>query len=114
MIKIKISPILVKLIKKTFKQKAKSVFGCMDTLKKNPSKGDLIAQIDGIQLREIRYDSLFRFYYFSNLELIKILDKDELSMILIKFEAMSKKDKDQQKVINTLKKDLKKYGFEYF
>lgn len=114
MIKIKVSPILVKQIKKVFKNKSKQVFNSIYSLKKNPDKGDLIAQIGEVQLREIRYDSVFRFYYFSNKSALKILGKDELSLILIKFQAMSKKGKEQQEIINKLKKDLKKFGFDYF
>ena len=114
MIQVKVSPILVKNVKKVFKQKSKQIFELMHSLKQNSQKGDLVAQIGGIQLREIRYNSVFRFYYFSNEQLVKILNEDELQMILIKFEAMSKKGKEQQEVIDKLKADLKKYGFDWF
>lgn len=114
MIKIKISPILVKQIKKTFKNKSKSIFKWMTKLKENSNVGDFLAHFGGIELRELKYDNVFRFYFFSNERAIKILDRNELEYILIKIIAMSKKGKEQQKMIDKLKKELKDKGFDFF
>ncbi len=114
MIKINISPILVKKVKRIFKNKSKNIFQWMNQLKKKPHRGDYIAHFGGIELKELKYDNVFRFYFLTNEKIIKILDRDELELILIKIIAMSKKGKEQQKIINKLKKDLRKYGFDFF
>ncbi len=113
-IKIKVSPLLVSEIRKTFKSKSAKIFALLNSLYENPTKGDMLAQIEGIQLRELKYDNVFRFYYFSNAYLVKVINRDELGLILLKFQAMSKKGKVQQKVIDKLKADLKKNGFDFF
>ncbi len=114
MIEIKVSPILVKKIRKTFKNKSKEIFRWMRKLRETPHAGQLMASIGHIELRELKYENVFRFYFFTNKNLVKILDEDELQLILIKFVEISKKGKEQQKIIDKLKKDLKKYGFDWF
>lgn len=104
---------MIKKIKKTFKGRASEVYDLMRTLKKHPEKGSLITQVSGIQLRELRFDDVFRLYFFSNGELVKMLDENELQIVLIKFIEMSKKD-DQQTTIERLKRDLRSYGFDWF
>lgn len=113
MIKIKVSPVLVKKIKKTFKTKSKKVFRAMNELNEHPNKGKLIASIGLVELRELKYENVFHLYFFTNEQLVKVLDEDELQAILIKFVEMSKK-KEQQEIIDMLKVDLKKYGFDWF
>lgn len=71
----------------------------------------------GVELKELKYDNVFRFYFFSNAKLVKIPDREELELILIKFIAMSKKGKEQQEIIENvekLKQDLRMYGFDFF
>jgi len=114
MIQVKVSPVLVRKIQKKFKAKAKSIFNWMNQLKEHPNTGKLIASIGFIELRELKYENVFRFYFFTNEKLVKVLDEDELQAILIKFVEMSKKGKEQKKVIDKLKKDLRKFGFDWF
>ena len=114
MIHVKVSPLLVKKIRRTFKAKAKNIFRWMNTLKENPHTGKPIASIGLVELRELKYENAFRFYFFTNEKLVKILDEDELRMTLIKFVEMSKKGKEQERVIKKLKEDLQKHGFDWF
>jgi hypothetical protein len=104
----------VKKIKKHFKSKQKSIFRWMYKLKENPNMGKLLTQVGGIKLKELKFNNVYRFYFFTNDNIIKILDEDELHSILIKFVEMSKKGKEQKEIINKLKKDLKKFGFDFF
>ena len=114
MAKVIVSKILAKKIKKKFKGKAKHVFRFMKRLETNPSMGDFLTQISRIKLKELKYEKVFRLYFFSNEELVKIMDQEELESILIKFVDMSKKGKEQQKIIDRLKNDLRKFGFDFF
>lgn len=113
MIQVKLSPILIKKVRKTFKNKAKKIFHWMCQLKENPNRGKFVASIGFVELRELKYENSFRFYFFTNQKLVKVLEEDELQSMIIKFVEMSKK-KEQQKIINKLKEDLKKYGFDWF
>jgi hypothetical protein len=114
MVRVLVSPGLVKKIRKKFGSNSKKVFKSIKKLEENPYSGKLLSQIGRIKLKEIRYENVFRFYFFTNEELIKILDEKDLQDILIKFVDMSKKGKEQQEIINKLKKDLKEFGFDFF
>jgi hypothetical protein len=109
-IKISISPILKKEIEKKFKKESIRVVKFLMSLKENHHKGDLLTQIGGISIKEIKYNG-FRFYYVVDNYRLKLFDRGELNKLLLKFVRMSNK-KTQQKVINSIKEILKKFGDE--
>jgi hypothetical protein len=76
----------------------------------SPSEGDFVALIANIVIREKRLKS-FRFYFIVQDTKKHVLTKEELRDLIIKFVALSKKN-NQQQVINKLKEDLKKFGFQ--
>ncbi len=114
MVRVLVSGLLIKKIRKKFKTKSKQVFRFMKKLEKNPDVGKILTQVGRVKLKELRYDKVFRFYFLINNDLVKIMDRVELDNLLIKFVDMSKKGKEQQEVIDRLKNDLKKLGFEFF
>ena len=61
-----------------------------------------------IVTKELKYKS-FRFYFITDGFKIKMLGKEELSNLLIKFVRMSNK-KEQQKTINEIKAVLRVRG----
>jgi len=63
-------------------------------------------------IKEIRKDS-YRFYFITDGFKIKMLQKEELSDLLIKFVRMSDK-KNQQKIIDEIKHVLRSIGEEGF
>lgn len=79
--------------------------------KTSPSDGDYVALIGNIIIREKRNATL-RFYFIVQNTIKHVITKDELNDMLVKFVALSKKN-NQQKVIDTLKKDLQKFGFRF-
>ena len=99
-------------ILKKFKQESVTIFKLMESLKNNPRKGKLIASIGDIVIKEIKYKS-FRFYFITQGYKLKVLSKDELVKLLIKFVRMSDK-KQQQKTIEEIKQVLLKIGSSGF
>ena len=63
-------------------------------------------------IKEIKYN-VFRFYFITDGFKIKMLGKDELEDLLIKFVKMSDK-KSQQKTIDEIKHVLRNFGEEGF
>jgi len=112
MAKVKITNSLYKEIEKKFKGKAHNIIDLMETLENNPLKGKLLGSVGGIVIKEIRYES-FRFYFITDDYKLKLIEKNELQDILIKFVRMSDKN-EQQKVINEIKEILRKLGGEGF
>jgi hypothetical protein len=84
----------------------------MMDLEENPHKGKPVGQVSGIVIKEIKYEN-YRFYFITDGFKIKMLQKEELNDLLIKFVRMSDK-KDQQKVIDEIKKILRNIGDEGF
>lgn len=112
MAKVIITKRLEEEINKKFKGEATSIFESMKSLEINPRKGKLVGQISGIVIKELRMES-HRFYFIADGFKIKMLQKDELDNILIKFVRMSDK-KDQQKAIDEIKIILRKLGERVF
>src|SRR3989344_8345735 len=96
---------LVSEIIKAFKGESVQVFELMHSLRDNPSKGKLLAQVGRIVVKELRYNN-FRFYFITDGFKLKFLEPVELNDLLIKFVRMSDK-KSQQKVIGEIKNILK-------
>jgi hypothetical protein len=105
MAKVVITEVLVKEINKVFKKESIKVFELLNSLKDNPKKGKYLGHIGDIVLKEIKYKS-HRFYFLTSGFKLKILKVNELNDLLIKFIRMSDK-KDQQKVINDIKRVLR-------
>ena len=114
MTRVLISPHLIKKVKKKFKNNSKQIFRLMKKLEENPFTGNFVAQIGRIKIKELKYQNVFRLYFLTNEDLVKAMDDVDLKNLLIKFVEMSKKGKEQQEIINRLKEDLKKYGFDFF
>ncbi len=75
-----------------------------------PTDGDYVALVTGVLLKERRINT-FRFYFVQNNMRMEYLSEEELKNHILQFIAMSKKN-NQQNVIDKLKEDLKKAGFE--
>ena len=112
MAKVVITKKLEEEINKNFKGQAIIIFESMKSLEENPHKGKPVGQVGGIVIKELKYES-YRFYFITDGFKIKMLQKEELSDLLIKFVRMSNK-KDQQKTIDEIKFILKKIGKEGF
>ncbi len=108
MAKVIITRKLEEEIYKVFKKESTRIFELMYALEENPHKGTAVGNIGGIIIKELRYGG-FRFYFITDGFKIKMLQKEELNNILIKFIRMSNK-KDQQKIIDEIKDILRKIG----
>lgn len=108
MAKVIVTKKLVEEIRKKFKKESVEIFELIYTLKDNPKKGKPVGNVEGIIIKELKY-KLFRFYFITDGFKIKMLDEKELNDLLIKFVRMSDK-KDQQKVIDEIKRILRTIG----
>ena len=81
-------------------------------LEENPHKGKPVGQVGGIVIKELKFEN-YRFYFIADGFKIKMLQKEELDDLLIKFIRMSDK-KTQQKVIDEIKVILRELGEEGF
>jgi len=108
MAKVVIAKKLKNEILKKFKKEAKKVFKQMYSLKDNPMKGKLLGNIAGIIIKEIKYKN-FRFYFITEGNKLKIMDKSILEDLLMRFVRMSDKN-SQQKTINEIRNILIKIG----
>jgi len=107
-IEVSVSPSLKREIKKKFKKESVKVIKFLMSLEGNHHKGDLLTQIGGVLIKEIKYRG-FRFYYVVDNYRLKLFDEGELRELLIKFVKMSNK-KSQQRVIERIKDILRKFG----
>jgi mRNA-degrading endonuclease RelE of RelBE toxin-antitoxin system len=112
MAKVIITKKLEEEINKIFKKESIKIFESMFELQQNPHKGKPVGQIGGTVIKEIRHEG-YRFYFITDGYKIKMLQKEELNDLLIKFVRMSDK-KDQQKVIDEIRCILKNLGEESF
>jgi GH15 family glucan-1,4-alpha-glucosidase len=108
MAKVVIAEKLKDEILKKFKRESKTIFKQMYSLQDNPKKGKLLGSFAGIIIKEIRHKS-FRFYFITEGNKLKIMDKSILEDTLMRFVRMSDK-KHQQETINEIKKILIKIG----
>jgi len=99
-------------VNKIFKKESTKIFESMRELESNPHKGKPLGNVGGIFIKEIRYES-YRFYFITDGFRLKILQKEELNDLIIKFVRMSDK-KNQQKTIDEIKNILRKLGEEGF
>ena len=108
MTKVIITKKLEEEVTKIFKKESTRIFELMRTLEEHPQKGKVVGQVSGIVIKELKYES-YRFYFITDGYKIKMLQREELSDLLIKFVRMSNK-KMQQKVIDEIKELLRKFG----
>ena len=108
MAKVEIVFSLLKEIEKKFKGEAHKIIDLIESLEENPHKGKLVGNVGGIIIKELKYNAC-RFYFVTDGFKIKMLGKEELSNLLIKFVRMSNK-KEQQKTINEIKAVLRAIG----
>ena len=112
MAKVIITKKLEAEIDRIFKKESIKIFESMRKLEENPHKGDAVGHVGGIVIKELKHES-YRFYFITDGFKIKMLQKEELSDLLIKFVRMSDK-KTQQKVIDEIKSILRTFGEEGF
>ena len=112
MAKVIITNSLEQEINKKFKQKSIEIISLMRTLEDNPNKGKELGSIGRIVIKELRYKK-FRFYFLTDGYKLKFLRINELKDLIIRFVRMSKK-KDQQKVIEDIKRIIRTLGEEGF
>lgn len=112
MAKVIITERLEEEVNKLFKKESIKIFELMRDLEKNPRKGKVVGQVSGTVIKELKYES-YRFYFITDGFKIKMLKREELSDLLIKFVRMSNK-KDQQRVINEIKGILRNIGEQEF
>ena len=110
MAKVEIKESLKEEIIKKFKAESIEIFEQMHSLEDNPQKGKLLGQVGGVAIKELRYKS-YRFYFITDGFKIRMLEKEKLSDLLIRFVRMSDK-KTQQKVIDEIKTILRTFGEE--
>ena len=110
MAKVIITKILQEEILRKFKSSSEKIFLLMRSLEKSPHKGKIVGNVGGIIIKEIKYGK-FRFYFITDGFMLKFATKDELAKVIIKFVSMSDK-KNQQEIINKVKKTLHSLGFE--
>jgi len=108
MAKVEIVNSLAREIKKKFKSESHKIVALLETLEENPHKGKLLGSIGGIVIKELKYKK-FRFYFIADGFKLKVLSKEELTGLLMKFVRMSDK-KSQQKTINEIRQILIKLG----
>lgn len=112
MAKVIIVPSLFRELEKKFKGEAHKIIDLIESVGDSPRKGKFLAKVGGISIKELKYKS-FRFYFLTNEGIIKFVDGESLSNLLIMFVRMSRK-KDQQKVISDIRKILIYFGKEGF
>lgn len=91
-----------------FKGQSTKIFELMYALADNPHKGKPLGNVGALVIKELRYEN-YRFYFITDGFKIKVLKKEELDYLIIKFVRMSDK-KTQQKTIDEIKEILRKLG----
>ncbi len=113
MARVEITRSLYEEIDKRFKAESINVLEHLRSLEDNPSKGKTLGTVGGIVIKELKYKS-FRFYFLADGFKLKILSKDSLIDLLMRFVRMSDK-KHQQQTIDGIKKvlrEIRPYGFD--
>jgi len=114
MVKVFVSRNLEKeIVKRLSKKDADAVFLQLFSLEDNPHKGEFLTVVGNVVFKELKHKK-FRFYFIHSITVLNILTLEELQDGLIKCISMSAKGKEQQKIINRIKKDLKSFGFDWF
>lgn len=112
MAKVIITKKLEEEVNKLFKKESIKILELMRSLEENPHKGKPVGHVGNIVIKEIRYEG-YRFYCIADGFKLKMLQKEELDDLLIKFVRMSDKN-TQQKVIDEIKHILRQIGEEGF
>ena len=107
-----ITPSLKEEIFSVFRGESKEILTLLCTLEENPKKGKDVGAVGNIVIKELKYNK-FRFYFITDRYKVRVLSTQELKDLLIKFVRMSEK-KDQQDVINEIRRVLLNIGVEGF
>ena len=108
MAKVEIIESLFNEIEKKFKGETHEVIDLLESLEENPHKGKPLGNVAGIIIKELKYKN-YRFYFITDGYKLKVLSKEQLTDLLIKFVRMSDKD-SQQKTIDEIRNVLIKIG----
>jgi len=108
MAKVEIIDSLAKDIQKKFKGESHEIIKLLRNLEENPHKGKPFGNVAGIIIKELRYKN-YRFYFITDGFKLKVLFKEELTDLLIRFVRMYDKD-SQQKTIDEIRNVLIKIG----
>lgn len=112
MAQVIITNFLREQVYKQFRAKSSEIFELMYSLQENPHKGKPLGNVGALVIKELKYEN-YRFYFITDGFKIKMLQKEELKDLVIKFIRMSDK-KAQQKTIGEIKSILRKLGEEGF
>ena len=112
MVEVEVLEELKEEIHNRFKSESVKVFELIYSLKENPNRGNLLSNVGGIIIKELKYKK-FRFYFITDGFKLRCLDENYLVDLLIKFVRMSDK-KSQQKVIDEIKDILRRFGKDGF
>ena len=112
MARVEIIDSLKKEIFKKFKGESIKILKYLKSFEDNPKLGKSLGNVGGIIIKEMRYKG-FRFYFITDGFKVKMLGKEELEDLLVKFVKMSDK-KAQQKTIDEIKQVLRNFGEEGF
>jgi hypothetical protein len=96
---------------KKFGGESKEIFKLIKSLEDSPNKGKVLGNMEGILIKELKYKS-FRLYFLTDGFKLRLLNKDSLVDLLIKFVRMSDK-KTQQKTIEEIREILKKFNGDF-
>jgi hypothetical protein len=108
MAKVEIIESLFNEIEKKFKGEAHQIIDLLESLEENPHKGKPLGNVAGIIIKELKYKN-YRFYFITDGYKLKVLSKEQLTDLLIKFVRMSDKD-TQRETINEIRDILIKIG----
>jgi hypothetical protein len=108
MVKVEIVESLYNEILKKFKKESVTVLQHLKSLEESPKSGKLLGAVGNVLIKELKYKG-FRFYFLVDGFRLKVVSKDELVDILMKFVRMSDK-KRQQEAIDDIKTILQKIG----
>lgn len=112
MAKVIITKRLEEEVNKIFKKESTDIFESMRDLEENPYKGKPVGNVGGVVIKELKHEN-YRFYFITDGFKIKMLQKEELNDLLIKFVRISSK-KNQQKIIDEIKNVLISLGEDKF
>jgi hypothetical protein len=108
MVKVEIVEPLYNEILKKFKKESVTVLQHLKSLEESPKSGKLLGAVGNVLIKELKHKG-FRFYFLVDGFRLKLMSKDGLVDLLMRFVRMSDK-KYQQEAIEHIKTVLRKIG----
>ncbi|MFW5704265.1 MAG: hypothetical protein ACOCXG_00335 [Nanoarchaeota archaeon] len=99
-------------INRIFKKQSIDILERIYSLKENPKQGKKVGKIGSLVIKELKFET-FRFYFIVDGFKLKLIGKEDLKELVIRFVRMSKKN-NQSKVIQEIRDILLKIGIEGF